>query len=300
MIRKRLPVWLILSAVFVTVVTSTSKVQGVSTAAGIQAEAPPSAPTRVGTQIAGSFSDATGHSGQSHLVYAANAGVWWLFTLTSAADSAGGSNHIVKAYRSSGSDLATAVWTASSDSPGASVSAGFAPNGTMGGGRALGVAYINNAPVDVIHAEVAIAANGQDGITGHIRARLTATGIVWETWNYKVEGAATWTLPRTVTLGLSTGKFIHSGGPTLQQEVDANARRSNNPDTGATWTSGFSSVVVIDNSMLNQCNALTFAPLDGNTMLAVYDNGRPSEPTLNNLRYKRSNAGGTWSGGSAA
>ena len=296
MIRKRLPVWLILSAVFATVVTSTLKLQGVSTGAGIQAEAPPSPPAKVGTQIAGSFADATGHSGQSHLVYAANAGVWWLFTLTSAADSAGGSNHIVKAYRSSGSDLATAVWTASSDSPGASVSAGFAPNGSMGGGRALGVAYVNNAPVDVIHAEVAIAANGQDGITGHIRARLTATGIVWETWNYKVEGAATWTLPRTVTLGLSTGKFIHSGGPTLQQEVDANARRSNNPDTGATWTSGFSSVVVIDNSMLNQCNALTFAPLDGNTMLAVYDNGRPSEPTLNNLRYKRSNAGGTWSG----
>jgi hypothetical protein len=299
MIRKRLPVWLILSAVFVTVVTSTSKVQGVSTAAGIQAEAQHSPPTKVGTQIAGSFADATGHSGQSHLVYAANAGVWWLFTLTSAADSTGGSNHIVKAYRSSGADLTTAVWTASSDSPGASVSAGFAPNGSMGGGRALGVAYVNNAPVDVIHAEVAIAANGQDGITGHIRARLTATGIVWETWNYKVEGAATWTLPRTVTLGLSTGKFVHSGGPTLQQEVDANAAgrttRHRRP-----WTSGFSTVVVIDNSMLNQCNALTFAPLDGNTMLAVYDNGRPSEPTLNNLRYKRSNAGGTWSASSSA
>ena len=51
----------------------------------------------------------------------------------------------------------------------------------MGGGRALGVAYVNNAPTDVIHAEVAMAADGQDGITGHIRARLTATGITWET-----------------------------------------------------------------------------------------------------------------------
>src|SRR6185503_1648708 len=112
-------------------------------AAGTEADAPTSPPIKIGTQIAGSFADATGHSGQSHLVYAANAGVWWLFTLTSAADSTGGSNHIVKAYRSSGSDLATAVWTASSDSPGASVSAGFAPNGSMGGGRALGVAYIN-------------------------------------------------------------------------------------------------------------------------------------------------------------
>jgi hypothetical protein len=96
-----------------------------------------------------------------------------------------------------------------------------------------------------------------------------------------------------VSLGLSTGKFIHSGGPTLQQEVDANARRSNAADTGATWTSGFSSVVVIDNSMLNQCNALAFAPLAGETMLAVYDNGRGTEPNQTNLRYKRSNANGT-------
>src|SRR4051812_12591058 len=77
------------------------------------------APTAVGVQIAGTFADASGHSAQSHLVYAANAGVWWLFTLTSAADSIGGSNHIVKAYRSSTSDLATATWIAAGDSPGA-------------------------------------------------------------------------------------------------------------------------------------------------------------------------------------
>ena len=294
--RKCLPVLLCLSVTLVTVVTSTSKVHGVSTAAGIAADAPPSPPTKVGTQIAGSFADATGHSGQSHLVYAANAGVWWLFTLTSAADSAGGSNHIVKAYRSSGADLATAVWTLAADSPGASVSAGFSPNGSMSGGRALGVVYVNNAPMDVVHAEVAMGADGQDGITGHIRARVTSTSITWETWNYHVEGAATWTVPRAVSLGLSTGKFIHSGGPTLQQEVDANARKSSNPDTGVAWTSGFSSVAVIDNSMLHQCNALTFAPLDSDIMLAVYDNGGGTEPALTNLRYKKSSAGGTWTG----
>ena len=123
MIRKRLPVWLIFSAALVTVVTSTLEVQGSQSQS--RASKPmrrPAPPAKVGTQIAGSFADATGHSAQSHLVYAANAGVWWLFTLTSAADSAGGSNHIVKAYRSSGSDLATAVWTAASDSPGASAS----------------------------------------------------------------------------------------------------------------------------------------------------------------------------------
>jgi hypothetical protein len=296
MLRQTARALLILAGLAVAAVTFLPGVNRVGTAAALQAEPAPSPPVRIGTQSAGTFADATGHSAQSHLVYAANAGVWWLFTLTSAADSAGGANHIVKAYRSSGADLSTAVWTAATDSPGASVSAGFAPNGVMGGGRALGIAYVNNPPTDIIHAEVAIAANGQDGITGHIRARLTATGVTWESWNYKVEGAATWTVPRTVSLGLSNGKFVHSGGPTLQQEVDANARRSTNPDTGATWTSGFSSVVVIDNSMLNQCNALAFAPLAGETMLAVYDNGRGSEPNQTNLRYKRSNANGTWTG----
>jgi Big-like domain-containing protein len=296
MIRKPTRALLFAAGILAAAVTASLSVKRVVTAAALQADPAPAPPARVGTQAAGSFADATGHSGQSHLVYAANAGVWWLFTLTSSADSAGGANHIVKAYRSSGAQLATAVWTAAADSPGASVSAGFAPNGFMGGGRALGVVYVNNAPADIIHAEVAMAADGQDGITGHIRARLTATGITWESWNYKVEGAATWTLPRAVSLGLSNGKVIHSGGPTLQQEVDANARRSNNADTGAAWTSGFSSVVVIDNSMLHQCNAMAFAPLAGETMLAVYDNGRGTEPGQTNLRYKRSNANGTWTG----
>jgi hypothetical protein len=302
MIRKSLSVCVVLLGIVAIGVTSTRLVHQVVTA-----QTPPP-PIKIGNQIAGTFADATGHSAQSHLVYAANAGVWWLFTLTSAADSSGGSNHIVKAYRSSGSDLATAIWTAAADSPGASTSGGggYAPSGSMGGGRALGVVYVNNAPTDVIHAEVAMAADGQDGIQGHIRARITATGITWETWNYHVEGAATWAIPRAVALSLSTGKYIHSGGPTLQQEVDANARRSNNPDTGTAWTSGFSSVAVIDNSMINQSNAIAFAPLANNVMLAVYDNGGgvstcyncgqtgAPEPNLTNLGYKKSNTSGAW------
>jgi Domain of unknown function (DUF4082)/Bacterial Ig-like domain/Bacterial Ig domain len=296
MIRLSVRSLVFLIAIISFAVTPTPGLKRAGTAAAIQFDPPPSAATKVGTESAGSFADATGHSTQSHLVYAANAGVWWLFTLTSSADSVGLSGHIVKAYRSSGADLATAVWTAASDSPGASAYAGFAPNGFMGSGRALGIAYVNNPPDDVIHAEVALAADGQDGITGHIRARLTATGITWERWNYHVEGAATWTLPRAVSLGLSNGKFIHSGGPTLQQEVDANARRSTNADTGSDWTPGFSSVVVIDNSMLHQCNALAFAALSGETMLAVYDDGRGTEPGKTNLRYKRSNPRGSWAG----
>src|SRR5262245_49884098 len=259
-------------------------------------------PVQVGNQIAGTFGDASGHSGQSHLVYAANARVWWLFTLTSAADTHGGTTHLVKAYHSSGADLATSTWTAAADSPVPSACGGC----FMGSGRALGIAYINNAPTDVVHAEIAIASDGGNGLTGHIRATVTATSITWGTWGYHDEPAATWTLPRAVTLGVSTGKDIHSAGPILQQEVDANARKSNNADTGATWTNGFSNVSVIDNSMIHANNALTFAPLANNAMLAVYDNGGGQspcyncggigvpEPSLSNLNYKRSNSDGSW------
>ena len=259
-------------------------------------------PVQAGDQIAGTFGDASGHSGQSHLVYAANARVWWLFTLTSAADTHGGTTHLVKAYHSSGADLATSTWAAAEDSPSPSACGGC----FMGSGRALGVAYINNAPTDVIHAEIAMASDGANGLTGHIRATVTATSITWGTWGYHDEPAATWTLPRAVTLGVSTGKDIHSAGPILQQEVDANARRSNNADTGTTWTNGFSNVSVIDNSMINANNSLTFAPLANNAMLAVYDNGGGQspcyncggngvpEPNLSNLNYKKSNPDGSW------
>src|SRR5207248_4379058 len=96
-------------------------------------------------------------------------------------------------------------------------------------------------------------------------------------------------------VGVSTGKFIHTGGPILQQEVDTNARRSTNADTGTAWTSAFSQPAVIDGSMLNQNNSLAFVPLANDAMLAVYDNGQGTEPNLTNLRYKRSNANGTWS-----
>lgn len=265
-----------------------------------------SSPITIGSQIAGTFGDATGHSAQSHLVYAANSGVWWLFTLTSSADSVGGSNHIVKSYRSSGPDLATATWTQAGDSPGAAAQ----NNGSasMGSGRALSVAHINNSPTDVIHAEIAMAADGGDGTTGHIRAKVTGTTITWEPWNYHDEPAATWTLPRTTSIGVSTGKFIHTAGPTLQQEVDANARKSNNADTGSSWTSGFSGVSVIDNSMIHENNAFAFAPLANNVMLAVYDDGGGTstcyncgqtgapEPNLTNLNYKKSNSDGSWPG----
>ncbi len=284
----------------------------VTSTATVTVTAPPSTiggPKLVGSQVAENFADASGHSSQSHLVYAANSGVWWLFTLTSAADSQGGSNHVVKSYRSSGSDLATATWLPGPDSPDASVASGFAPDASMGSGRALGVAYLDNNPTDVIHAELNMSSNGQDSITAHIRGVVTGTSIAWAGWNYFVEPAATWASPRVSVLGVSTGKYVHSAGPNLQQQIDANARKSTNPDLGATWTSGFSGVSVIDNSMINQVNSFAFAPLADNVMLAVYDNGggqscgyncvppgSATEPRLTNLGFRRSNSNGSWPG----
>ena len=253
----------------------------------------PASPVTIGDHVAGSFADATGHSAQSHVVYAINSRTWWFFTLTSTADAQGGSNQVVKAFRSSGPDLATATWIAAADSPPAVAAS---TNAFLGGGRSLGIAYLNNSPSDVIHADISMAFDGQDGRTGHVRAIVTGTSITWASWNYFDEPAATWTLPRGNTVGVSSGKFIHTGGPILQQEVDANVRKSVNADVGGAWVSGFSIPAVIDGSMTNQANTLSFAPLANDVMLAVYDNGQGTEPRLTNLRYKRSNAGGAWSG----
>jgi hypothetical protein len=144
-------------------------------------------PITLGPQIAGTLGDATGHSARSRLIYAANAGVWWLFTMTSAADSRGGANHTVKSYHSSGSNLATATWTAGADSPWASTVSGRCVDCFIGGARTLAVAYLNSNPADVVHVEAAAAYDGVSGATGHIQATLTATSINWESWTYDVE-----------------------------------------------------------------------------------------------------------------
>ena len=173
-------------------------------AAGAGATQSLATPVTVGSQSAGSFDDATGHSAQSHLVYAANSKVWWLFTLTSAGDAQGGSNHIVKAFHSSGPDLTVATWIAAADSPGA---ASGSPNGSLAGGRSLGIAYVNNAPVDVVHADISMAFDGQDGRTSHIRAVVTGTTITWSTWDFFDEPAATWTEPRGNVVGADPTQY---------------------------------------------------------------------------------------------
>src|SRR6185503_13013451 len=126
------------------------------------------------------FSDATGHSGQSHLVFAPNAARWWLFTLSSAHDTLG--DRTVQSYVSSGPDLATATWTAAAVSPTLG-NAGGATSSVLAGGRSLGVAIRTVGSVDYVHVFASAAFDGQASSNGHIRATLGTGTIPWDIWN---------------------------------------------------------------------------------------------------------------------
>src|SRR3954471_18968171 len=127
------------------------------------------APVKIGDRIAGTFVDATGHSGQSHLVYAPNAGVWWFFTLSSTHDASG--DHTVQAYYSSGVDLGSATWTAAAASPDLGY-AGDATQPKLAGGRSLGVAPVSVDGIDYVHLFASAAFDGETSSNGHIRAQL--------------------------------------------------------------------------------------------------------------------------------
>jgi len=281
-------------------------------------------PAKVGSLIAGTFNDATGHSAQSHLVYAPNAGVWWLFTLSSAHDSLG--DHTVRSYYSSGPNLTATTWTAAAPSPHLA-NVGGATDSVFAGGRSLGAAVLNIGGIDYAHVFASTAYDGQTSSNGHIRARLGATSIAWGTWNNpgSPNTASEWQGPDNSghppsaapshsswgnVVGVSTGGFIHHSSVTMDQEVDCNAARSTTADVGAAWSNGFGSnrvgasppntTAVIDKSMTFQCKSLAFAPLASDVMLAVYSNGAAAQPYLTNLRFQRSGANGTWTNIAAA
>jgi hypothetical protein len=286
-------------------------------------------PVKIGTTIGGTFSDATGHSGQSHLVFAPNANVWWLFTLSSAHDALG--DRTVQSYVSSGPDLATATWSAKAVSPTLG-NANSATSSVLAGGRSLGVAVRSISGVDYAHVFVSAAFDGQTSSNGHSRATLGATTISWGAWNNpgSPNTASEWQGPLNSgnppsaaathtswgnSIGISTGGFIHHFSVTLDQEVDCAVGRSTNADVSASWTNGFGTntsptglagtsppwtVAVIDKTMTNECKAMSFAPLASDVMLAVYSNGAVVQPNLTNLRYQKSGASGTWTNISAS
>ena len=252
--------------------------------------APPATPVKIGNLIAGTFNDATGHSGQSHLVYAPNAGVWWLFTLSSAHDALG--DRTVQSYVSSGPDLATATWTAKAVSPTLGNVNG-ATSSVLAGGRSLGVAVRSIGGTDYAHVFVSSAFDGQTSSNGHIRAQLGATSITWGAWNNpgSPNTASEWQGPLNSAIRRAQSATSHVVGqfdrhldrrlhPSLQRHdgsgsrlrrrpvdqrghrrvVDERIRHQRQSDrhdgTSPPWTTA-----VIDKTMANECKVLAFAPL---------------------------------------
>lgn len=212
-----------------------------------------STPVKIGTTIAGTWDDGPGFPSQSHLIYAANAGVWWYFTITSASDTAGNpGTHVIKCYVSSGANLATATWTAKTDSPNMDGDSASVTS-KLWHGRSLGILYINNAAgsnKDIIHASTSIypdkTPDSGNGVSYHIRAVLTATTITWGTFgsygtaNFNWGGGADTdtVLISGNAIGITKDGYIQVGAAVYHSELDCSVLTSAEVDTGDTWTAG--------------------------------------------------------------
>lgn len=203
----------------------------------------------VGTTISGTYADGPGLTMQSHLIYAVNAQVWWLFTVTSASDAIGNpGTHIVKAYVSSSYDLATSTWTAKTDSPNFDASS-TNTDAILEGGRNFACLYRYN-PSGVNKDIVLINASmqrtdkltGGNSYNGINRAVVTKDKISWSNWGGYVtpswNNLAGHTFRSGEALGRTADGFIQVAGMYIHSEVDAAALCSLDPDTGDDWTTG--------------------------------------------------------------
>jgi hypothetical protein len=245
------------------------------------------------TTVAGGlpvFSDASGHGNQSHLVYAANQQRWWVFVIKSKTATA------VSSYVSSSGDLATATWSAGTDSPAFAGSVAMTANDQ----RNMGVLSITNGTTDAVHVSVGVAPASVNTAANRQEMRATFTGassITWGTWSNTTSAAtnaSAWSAVKGNALGASTpAKSVHRAEVCLSTGQKAGAAASTNPDSGATWTAGFASSVNIDTSMANPVNSYAVAPLASDNMLCVYEDGGAAEPNCTGLRYNKS-ATTTW------
>ncbi len=227
--------------------------------------------------------NATGHGNQSHLVYAANQQRWWLFTLKLV------SNTSIASYVSSTNDLNTATWSQSTSSPVFPSSETLSAND----GRNFGCLNVTNGTTDALHISASMI-DSTDLL--HIRATFTgASSITWESWNdFSPSGNTT---PGGNALGISTpSKFIHEVGCNLVGLANPGARVSTNPDTGATWTTGFGATTSLKTTALGS-NSYGIAPLASDGMVVVYEDGGGGNNS-NGLNYSKFS--GTWTAASGS
>jgi hypothetical protein len=241
------------------------------------------------------FSDGTGHGNQSHLVYALNQQRWWLFVYKTKTASA------VSCYVSSSSDLTTATWSASTDSPALTTAC------SSNDQRNLGVVSFANGTTDVVHIDTTTSASAAIAATvrrAHIRATLTGTNsITWESWveETATNGAVSAFVRKGNTLGVSTTGVVHrcqdcNTNGSGNNAGDPLAARMTNADSGATWTSGVNATVAVDDSMVGVCVASALGQLASDAMLLVFPNATSSgsETVSTGLRFNKYTSGTTW------
>ena len=140
------------------------------------------APVKIGNLIAGTFNDATGHSGQSHLVYAPNAGrvvavhavVRARCHLTTAR---------FRAYVSSGPDLGERHVDGRGGQPHA-LKIEWRDESLLAGGRSLGVAIRSIGGVDYAHVFASVGLRRPDLIERpHPRATRNDVDHVGGPWH---------------------------------------------------------------------------------------------------------------------
>lgn len=229
----------------------------------------------VGTSMA----NATGMPSQSHLVYAANQGAWWLFYLSGTQG--------VSAVYTTGS---FASWSTPGSGSPFTLSEAHASEG-----RNFGFNVSNIAVTDELHM---ISSYDADGSTKH--SRFTLAALLFGNTNAEaVVGTSTGLLSfqSGVTTALDSSNYIYDSSNFYfhNHSVGNEFRvaKSTNADAGTSWTAGFSAPPAIPGAAGSPgTSSITLSTGSGN-MLIIYDNS-VSTGSFTNLNYS------TWNGSSWA
>lgn len=212
---------------------------------------------------------ATGRASQSHLVYAANQGVWWLFYFSG--------NQALSAIYSS--DFMT--WTTPGGSP-------FTLLNTHNGeGRNLSILYKNIASTDVVHV---LAFGG----TQRFNASRFTLGATWTNTNAEAlistyAGSISFGF---ISQGISSANLPWCEGNALGGTTGAGGQSALNTDAGTSWTAGYNAASSVWFSGGAGPSSGAVFSLGSTNMLALTDNWGTTNG-FTNLVYSL-NSGTNW------
>lgn len=223
---------------------------------------------------AGTATAPTGRPGQSHLIYASNAALWWLFWVN------GGSQTTLRTAYSSN----LSSWTTGST---------FTLSNNQDRGTNLAVAYKNISSTDVVWiVNNYHNSTNQPYKARYVRATISGTSI---TFGSETNVQADMTLTDTSNIeggpiiGFASDNTIHIGQSMTDGSGtgwgNANLVSSTNADLGSSWTAGFSANSDMGNAAAYSANHAMLAQASKN-MLWIGDSG-DTATTYTDLRYKR-------------